>query len=502
MPWIEDRPRTATARLTVPERLLGLGILGVILWGALSFGAVYAWAYIPLFIAASVTGAAALWTTRGVALPSALKPLLLALALVALGGMLQAIPLPQGVRVSISPATESFLRETNVAYSAAVVLRDEGHPLAATLPVPDHPLSISRAHTITAVLMLLSLMLFLAGTTALLGRVGAFRLASMLIVCGVLLAMLGIVQKAVLGDHAWGGMRIYGFWEPEVKLTTPFGPFVNKNHFAGWMVMALALAIGYFLAMADVALHRLRKEWRYRILWLSTPEGGRLLLVGFAVFVMGASLALTMSRSGILAFAAAAMGGSLFGIRGQRTWKARVTLLAVFIVLIAAPFVWSDVDLAERFQLRSDASIALRRDIWGDTVAVLRDFPLVGTGLNTFGTSMLKYQTGNGELWYREAHNDYLQVAAEGGLLVGIPALLALLFLLKGMRAALTSTPEDRIAYWVRFGAVMGVMAMGLQSIVEFSLQMPGNAVFFTLLCAIALHTPPAAVPRGPAVSP
>ena len=72
-----------------------------------------------------------------------------------------------------------------------------------------------------------------------------------LIALGVLLALVGIVQLALLGQDVYTGMRIYGFWRPRNLLTTPFGPFVNKNHFAGWMVMVMPLAAGYMAGLAE-----------------------------------------------------------------------------------------------------------------------------------------------------------------------------------------------------------------------------------------------------------
>ena len=86
----------------------------------------------------------------------------------------------------------------------------------------------------------------------------------MVVAFGVLLALVGIVQKAVLGDHAWAGMKIYGFWAPLNRLSTPFGPFVNKNHFAGWMLMAIPLALGLALAPPSKARH-VRRSWRDRL---------------------------------------------------------------------------------------------------------------------------------------------------------------------------------------------------------------------------------------------
>jgi hypothetical protein len=86
----------------------------------------------------------------------------------------------------------------------------------------------------------------------------------------------------------------------------------------------------------------------------------------------------------------------------------------------------------------------------------------------------------------REAHNDYLQLAAEGGLLVGVPIVLAIAALAYGIwqrfRGDVGST------WWVRVGAVTGLLAVAAQSVVEFSLQMPGNAALFAVLCGLALH--------------
>ena len=47
------------------------------------------------------------------------------------------------------------------------------------------------------------------------------------------------------------------------------------------------------------------------------------------------------------------------------------------------------------------------------------------------------------------------------------------------------------MAYWLRVGAVTGLVAIALQETVEFSLQMPGNAALCATLCGIALHRAP-----------
>jgi O-antigen ligase len=135
--------------------------------------------------------------------------------------------------------------------------------------------------------------------------------------------------------------------------------------------------------------------------------------------------------------------------------------------------------------------VGLRRVIWRDSAAVIRDFPLVGSGLNTFGPAMLTYQTTQRDQHFQEAHNDYLQILVEGGLIGGLPAAFALVILARAIRRRFVTRQDEAMAYWLRVGATTGLVAIGLQSLVEFSLQMPGNAVFCVVLMAIALHEAP-----------
>jgi O-antigen ligase len=138
-----------------------------------------------------------------------------------------------------------------------------------------------------------------------------------------------------------------------------------------------------------------------------------------------------------------------------------------------------------------DDSIRLRREIWAVGGRIVRDFPVTGTGLNTFGIATLAYQTRFTDMHFGEAHNEYLQVAAEGGLLLGVPALAALVFGLGQVRRRFVENEDDRTTRWLRFGAATSLGAIALQSTVDFSLQMPGNALLFVVLLAATLHRAP-----------
>jgi O-antigen ligase len=466
-------------------RLVDVTLLSSVAWGVLAFGAVYPWGYWPLLGAAVLVGLLAYGAAASAdPLPPSIRPILIALITIAGAALVQTLPLPAGVRTAVSPASEAFLLRTDVQYTAeAALIEQQGRGPS----MPPRALSVRPRATRRAVALLAGFTALFVGLTRYFGRYGVRRILPAIIALGILVAIIGIVQKGMLGDHVWAGMKIYGFWAPQYRLTTPFGPFVNKNHYAGWMLMTLPLAVSYVIGLAESGAARVRPRWRDRLLWLSSPEGGRFQLAAFAIVIMGAALALTKSRSGIACFALTLAAAGASAARARRSTRARLIIAGGLLVLIAVPILWANVDLTTRFTSGGE-SVEMRRQAWRDAVTIVRDFPATGTGLNTYGTATLVYNTAHTDLHFQEAHNDYLQLAAEGGLLIGIPAVVAIVMCVRGVRRRLSEDRPDPMRYWIRFGAATGLAAIALQSVVEFSLQMPGNAVLFVVLCAIALH--------------
>jgi O-antigen ligase len=151
---------------------------------------------------------------------------------------------------------------------------------------------------------------------------------------------------------------------------------------------------------------------------------------------------------------------------------------------------WAGVDaVSARFGSADPTTVNERLPIWRDTWNVIADFWLTGSGLNTYGVATLFYQTSAPGFHLREAHNDYLQLAAEGGLLLGVPIVCAIAMLARDIRRRFADSTGS--SYWIRLGAVTGLIAIGVQSTVEFSLQMPGNAALCAVLAGIALHRDP-----------
>src|SRR4029077_20497982 len=98
---------------------------------------------------------------------------------------------------------------------------------------------------------------------------------------GTVMALAGIAQRAAHSPY------VYGFWHPKEE-GNPFGPFINRNHFAGWMIMALSVSLGLLMGMMESASTGLRGGaadgglvHRY-VRWLSTPEFNGIVIVAVA----------------------------------------------------------------------------------------------------------------------------------------------------------------------------------------------------------------------------
>lgn len=442
-------------------------VVAAIAWGAFAFGAVYSWAYWPLLAALTAAGLVAASVRRDVRGPSDVRWLACALTLFGAAVTVQLIPLPVSLVARLSPAAIDVLQRLDLRVAAG----------AADV----HTVSIAPAQTAVALALFAALALTAIGGARLLSIRGARTTGEAIVVIGLVLALTGIVQKAMYTG------RIYGFWTPESQ-GNPFGPFVNRNHFAGWMLMALPIALGLFSGRMAGAMRDVKPEWRARIIWLSSAAANHMLLLAAAALVMTLSLVMTMSRSGITAMTLVLTLTGLMALRRQRTVTSRTITTAYLVVVLIGAFGWVGADaVVARFSKTSWTEFNDRRSAWTDAATVASHFPLAGTGLNTYSVAALFYQTENLDQHYGEAHNDYLQIAAEGGALLAVPAILSALAFVGIVRRRFKEETSGS-AYWLRVGAVTGIAAVALQEMVDFSLQMPGNATLFAVLCAIALH--------------
>lgn len=433
----------------------------LISWGGFAFGAVYPWAFVPLFMGAAALGLALTFRVHEQSVW--LQGAMLLLVLVAIG--VQLIPFSAETIARVSPETDALLRRISLGYPDAI---------------SEHAFSINPPATLHALGAAAALSLLLVGLMGNLTRDDAIRTVHVIAAIGIIMAMVGVVQQAL-----WNG-KIYGFWKP-ITEGMSFGPFVNRNHFAGWMLMAIPLVFASFCGRVAKAWSAVEPGFRTRLLWFGSREASQTMLIGLAVLVMAIALAMSQSRSGIIGLAAAAVIAALIAGRGPGAWRRRLLVVGAAAVVMATVISGIGFErLASRFDDPDLGTWGNRAGVWRDTWTIGTRFPLVGTGMNTFGDAMLVFQTGDLGVHYNEAHNEYLQLFAEGGFLVLLPTLAAVVVFGRAVRGRFRQVVPESSDYWIRVGALTGILAVALQSLVDFSLQMPGNAVLFVVILALA----------------
>ena len=430
-------------------------------WPLMAFGGVYLWATVPYLVGC---GLLALTQARSIRRARTEDRWLdLSLAGVVTGVWLQLLPLPNSVLTAISPETRTVIE------AVRLVARD-----TTSASVSVEPMStLWAAGVLTA-----NVLLFLSAR-ALFAEGGVRWSIRMVAWLGILLATLG------LGQAASGSGAVYWWWEPFGEGADPFGTFINRNHFATWVIMATPACLGYVVARLHVsATADPTHHWASRLV---AALDGRALFLLFAGILMTVALLVNLARSGMLGLTAALgfmlIMGSRHIDRRRRRWLGAYAAASAIIVMAFA----DTGALVDRFN-QTIATGTGRIAIWRETLPIIRDFWVTGTGAGTYRTAMLVYQESDRVVYFNQAHNQYLQIVAEGGLLLSIPAAVALLSFLQLARRRVAS--DHTAVYWIRIGAAGGLLAVVVQSLWETGLRMPANAAVAAVLAAVVLHAP------------
>src|SRR5262249_37757374 len=128
---------------------------------------------------------------------------------------------------------------------------------------------------------------------------------------------------------------------------------------------------------------------------------------------------------------------------------------------------------------------ASRGRIWKDTLNIVRANPITGVGIGAYETVYPAYTEGDGSLFVRYAHNDYLQVLADSGAVGG--ALLIWFLVVVARAIAVNLRGRDGFLSSVGMGSGAGIVAMLVHSTLDFNLQLPSNALLFLTLIAVTV---------------
>ncbi len=317
------------------------------------------------------------------------------------------------------------------------------------------------------------------------------QMARILIFLGAATAGLALLQR--LG----GADKIY--WLRDSAHKRFMGSFVNENHYAGYMEMTICLGLGYFLFRMEQSgdTHR-KKGWRQRLTSIKSPANG---LILFSVVVMAVSVLFSLSRGGMLTLILSLLNiAYLVALRhvikrkeASASVPARNLLFPVltvcWLILLFAVWLGAEPVVEEMLTLR-DVSRQTKLQVMRDTIGIVRDYPLVGTGMGTFPYVYPAYQSFSSDVMFTHTENDYLQLLSEGGV-VGFALMAGIIGLVGAvmMRGMLSQElkPQSRRPdnSTIILGCFAALLSMLVHSFFDFNLHIPSNALLFTAILAM-----------------
>jgi O-antigen ligase len=293
---------------------------------------------------------------------------------------------------------------------------------------------------------------------------------------GFFVSMFGILQHLTFnGKLYWIHVMRYGGY--------PFGPYVNRNHFAGFAEVLIPVAL------VPLVLGKVRRE--------------RLFLVSLFALVPIVALFLSASRGGIISFIVELI--ILFALLLMRRIRSQHMLVGGVVVLCAILAVsWIGVQqVIERFtnQQALDVTVGKRASMRLDTWHIFLDHPFLGTGLGTLQLVFPPYETLYDAKIVNHSHNDYLEALAETGLAGGLCCawFLAVLFVesVRGLKELGKSFGAA-----LNLSGLVGCCGLLVHSLVDFNLHIPANAMLFFVSAHLATARLPVTAPGAPETAP
>jgi O-antigen ligase len=256
------------------------------------------------------------------------------------------------------------------------------------------------------------------------------------------------------------------------------------------------------------------------IVWRGLPRERLVIVVG-AILILAGAVVLANSRGGMLAVFSQIVFAAVLrlfvspvkrhskdegrlneltkSLRASRL--ARAALMVLLVATIALGTIWiGGAPLSASLEAvptevgaPSDKSRwAVRRwDIWPATLKMIKDHPIAGVGFGGFWMAITRYHNASGEMVPQEAHNDYLEFIASGGLIALLIGAWFLYLYMQTVRARLRES-SSRFVRAARCGALVGVSGVAVHSVVDFGLHIPANAVLIIglmVISAVDLHS-------------
>jgi O-antigen ligase len=262
--------------------------------------------------------------------------------------------------------------------------------------------------------------------------------------------------------------KIYGIYE--VEYAKPFGSFVNRHNFAAYIEMVIAIPLGLLFTGA-------------------IPRDKRLIYLT-AIGLMGIALVLSGSRGGLVSLLAMVVFILILTNKSRDSGKAGLkiglTVLLVAVIIGGAILIGGESSLTRFAETAVSNDITTNRThIWNVTLQVIKNNLPFGAGIGAFAAAYTPYDTMNGIERVEQAHNDYLQILADAGI-VGL--ILAGFFVYQLFRTGLESIKtENLFRRGVAIGALAGCFAILVHSLFDFVLHTTAITVLFLTLVSMVV---------------
>lgn len=430
---------------------LGLFLLAVLYRGGNTDAAVIAFAYLAtlLTLATIIVLRKRATRTRG----PAVWLLLFGLALIVV----------MGVVAQFSISHEYFLSLPGRAYYELVLALRQSHDTSTDLPIgfDANRAQIALLVALSALAIALSVMELTANE--LLALLGVF------VILAVFQAILGVIQLGL-------GSPSFMAFGSAVGGRRAAGTFVNKNHYATFLAMALPLLLMRSVGRFSFFAHRTRDTKLRRAWW------------GFATAITAAALVSSVSRAGTTAGFTVAVCAVLLCAGSARARGQRIAFLFIgAIALLVASFAGLELMLnslaAGAFEQNIESRRLLNQSTWNGAVAF---FPL-GAGLGGYALTFPRFQSEKFVGFVEHAHNDYLQILFELGIVGGIVLVFfGLAWVFQATR--LWSTRAQSSLANPASACLLGALAFAIHAWFDFPAHIPAVAWTATFLMAAACH--------------
>jgi O-antigen ligase len=322
-------------------------------------------------------------------------------------------------------------------------------------------LTASQFTTRIELQLLLSMLIFLFLAAQAFRTLGEWRsFVWFVMIFAFLVCGFGILQQLTFNG------KLYWFREMHYG-GIPFGPYVNRNHFAGFAELVLPMAL------VPLLLGRVRRE--------------RLFIVGILAIIPLTALMLSASRGGIISVGAElaflVLVLALRRAAGRHLFAGGVVLLFAFVIVswLGVNQILSRFSGLQTLEVTASKRASMRHGTW----RIFLDHPVLGTGLGTLQQVYPPYETLYDGKIVNHSHNDYLEVLAETGALGGICCAWFIGTLFFGGLRFLQSE-NDSFANTLRLCGWTACWGLMVHSVVDFNLRIPGNLLLFLLMSLLA----------------